>query len=301
VKAASRLLPGAFWMARGAVAASLALSAAACGSSGAADRSPSIPGATPTPAAAGWTLVWSDEFEGPSGALVDAGKWVFDVGGSGWGNQELESYTDRPRNASLNGEGALAIQALRETYAGPDGVSRQYTSARLKTQGRFEQAYGRFEARLKIPRGQGLWPAFWMLGDDIGSSGWPRCGEIDVMENIGREPKTVHGTIHGPGYSGGGGIGSPFTLPGGALVADDFHVFAVEWEPAAIRWYVDGTLYQTRTPADLPAGQRWVFDHPFFLLLNVAVGGSWPGSPDANTVFPQVMLVDYVRVYRRQP
>ncbi len=246
-------------------------------------------------------LVWSDEFDGPSGALVDAGKWVFEVGGNGWGNQELEYYTDRPRNASLNGEGALAVQALRETYAGPDGVTREYTSARLKTQGKFEQAYGRFEARLKVPRGQGLWPAFWMLGNDIGASGWPLCGEIDVMENIGREPSTVHGTIHGPGYSGASGIGAPFILSGGASVADDFHVFAVEWEPAAIRFYVDASLYATRTPADLPAGQRWVFDHPFFLLLNVAVGGSWPGSPDATTVFPQTMLVDYVRVYRRQP
>ena len=278
----------------------LALSAAACGSSGATDRSSSIPASPPAPPA-GWTLVWSDEFEGPSGALVDAGKWVFDVGGNGWGNQELESYTDRPRNASLNGEGALAIQAQRETYVGPDGVARDYTSARLKTQGRFEQAYGRFEARLKVPRGQGLWPAFWMLGSDIGASGWPRCGEIDVMENIGREPSTVHGTIHGPGYSGGGGIGAAFALPGGAPVADDFHVFAVEWEAAAIRWYVDGTLYQTRTTADLPAGQHWAFDHPFFILLNVAVGGSWPGSPDGTTVFPQTMLVDYVRVYRRNP
>lgn len=293
-------MKGGSGFARGACWIVLAQSAAACGTSG-ADRPPPIPGAAPAPPAAGWTLVWSDEFDGPSGALVDAGKWVFDVGGNGWGNQELEYYTDRPRNASLNGEGALAIQALRETYAGPDGVTREYTSARLKTQGTFEQAYGRFEARLKVPRGQGLWPAFWMLGNDIGASGWPRCGEIDVMENIGREPSTVHGTIHGPGYSGGGGIGAPFTLPGGARVADDFHVFAVEWEPAAIRWHVDGTLYQTRTSADLPPGQRWVFDHPFFLLLNVAVGGSWPGSPDATTVFPQTMLVDYVRVYRRQP
>src|SRR6185295_12134975 len=170
------------------------------------------------------------------------------------------------------------IQALRETYAGPDGVVREHTSARLKTQGKFEQAYGRFEARLKVPRGQGLWPAFWMLGNDIGTAGWPRCGEIDVMENIGREPATVHGTIHGPGYSGAGGIGAAFILPGGAPVADDFHVFAVEWEATAIRWYVDGTLYQTRTPTDLPAGQRWAFDHPFFMVLNVAVGGGWPGS-----------------------
>jgi beta-glucanase (GH16 family) len=286
---------------RGARCIVLALSAAACGSSGTADRASPVPGSPPAPPATGWTLAWSDEFDGPSGALVDAGKWAFDVGGNGWGNQELEYYTDRPRNASLNGEGALAIQALSETYTGPDGVTREHTSARLKTQGKLDQAYGRFEARLKLPRGQGLWPAFWMLGNDIGALGWPRCGEIDVMESIGREPSTVHGTIHGPGYSGAGAIGAPFIFPGGARVADDFHVFAVEWEAAAIRWYVDGTLYQTRTPADLPAGQRWAFDHPFFLVLNVAVGGSWPGNPDASTVFPQTMLVDYVRVYRRNP
>jgi beta-glucanase (GH16 family) len=297
VRAASRLLPGARWMARGAVAASLALSAAGCGSSGAADRSPSMPGTTPAPPAAGWTLVWSDEFDGPSGALVDAGKWVFDLGGNGWGNQELEYYTDRPRNASLNGEGALAIQALSETYAGPDGVTREYTSARLKTQGKFEQAYGRFEARLKVPRGQGLWPAFWMLGNDIGASGWPRCGEIDVMENIGREPFTVHGTMHGPGYSGGNGIGGG--LVASESYADDFHVFAVEWAPGEIRWLVDEKEYNRTTTANLPVGAAWVFDHPFFLLLNVAVGGAWPGDPDASTIFPQQMLVDYVRVYRR--
>ena len=157
------------------------------------------------------------------------------VGGGGWGNQELETYTDRARNASLDGEGVLAIQALRESFTGTDGITREYTSARLKTQGKFEQAYGRFEARLRIPRGQGLWPAFWMLGADIATAGWPRCGEIDVMENIGREPSTVHGAAHGPGYSGGNGIGAPFTLSGGARFADDFHVFAVEWEPAAIR------------------------------------------------------------------
>ena len=275
----------------------LFLPAVACGSSGSTERPPATP---PTPAS-GWTLAWSDEFDGPSGALVDATKWAFDLGGGGCGNQELETYTDGPRNASLTGEGTLSVQALREAFTGADGITRQYTSARLKTQGKFEQAYGRFEARLKIPRGQGLWPAFWMLGADIATVGWPRCGEIDVMENIGREPSTVHGTFHGPGYSGGSGIGAPFTLPGGMPFADDFHVFAIEWEPAAIRWYVDGALYQTRTPADLPAGQRWAFDHPFFLLLNVAVGGSWPGNPDATTVFPQAMLVDYVRVYHRAP
>jgi beta-glucanase (GH16 family) len=139
-----------------------------------------------------------------------------------------------------------------------------------------------------------------MLGDDVASAGWPTCGELDVMENIGREPATVHGTVHGPGYSGANGIGAAYSLAQGARLADDFHVFAVEWEPAAIRWYVDDVLYETRTPADLPSGARWVFDHPFFMLLNLAVGGGWPGNPDATTVFPQAMLVDYVRVYARQ-
>jgi len=271
-----------------------------CGSRGPAAAPTPATGASPSPAASPtvWTLAWSDEFDGPSGALVDATKWVAEVGGHGWGNQELEYYTDRGRNASLRGGGLLVIQAFAERYVGKDGVARDYTSARLKTQGKFEQTYGKFEARLKIPRGQGLWPAFWLLGADIPTVGWPRCGEIDVMENIGREPSTVWGSLHGPGYSGGNALNRSYILPGGTAFADDFHVYTVEWETRAIRWYVDGTLYQTRTPSDVPAGQPWVFEHPFFIILNVAVGGSWPGSPDATTVFPQTMLVDYVRVYR---
>ncbi len=175
----------------------------------------------------------------------------------------------------------------------------QYTSARLQTKGLFQQAYGRFEARIKVPAGQGLWPAFWMLGDDIDMVGWPQCGEIDIMENIGKEPGTVHGSLHGPGYSGGNPLTASFVLPGGANFADDFHVFAIEWEPNVVRFYVDTTLYETRTSADVPAGDTWVFDHPFFVLLNVAVGGGWPGDPDGTTVFPQTMLVDYVRVYTK--
>ena len=245
-----------------------------------------------------WELVWSDEFDGPNGSGVDRTKWVSEVGGHGWGNDELEYYRADVRNAYLEG-GSLVVKAVKEPYTGTDGVTRDYTSARLKTAGTFKQRYGRFEARIKIPFGQGIWPAFWMLGDDIGRVGWPACGEIDVMENIGREPSTVHGTIHGPGYSGGSGIGEGFTLPGGARFADDFHVFAVEWEPKVIRWYVDGALHKTWTPADLPEGAQWAYDRPFFLLLNVAVGGKWPGNPDASSVFPQTMLVDYVRVYRR--
>jgi beta-glucanase (GH16 family) len=249
-----------------------------------------------------WTLAWSDEFNGPAGSAVDGTKWVLEVGNgsNGWGNHELEYYTDTTKNAALDGTGNLVITALRETLA-PKFRCRSgrclYTSARLKTQAKFEQAYGRFEARMKIPYGQGVWPAFWMLGNNINTAGWPTCGEIDIMENIGREPSLVHGTIHGPGYSGANGIGAPYALKTGAF-SDGFHVFAVEWKPNAIRWYVDGQLYRTRTPADLPAGAAWVYDHPFFMLLNVAVGGYWPGDPDSTTVFPQKMYVDYVRVYR---
>jgi beta-glucanase (GH16 family) len=245
-----------------------------------------------------WKLVWSDEFNGPNGSAVDASKWVSETGGGGWGNDELEYYTSRLENASQQ-DGNLVIKVLQEKYIGPGDATRNYTSARLKTLGKFSQAYGRFEARIKIPRGQGIWPAFWMLGDDIDKPGWPACGEIDVMENIGKEPSIAHGTIHGPGYSGADGIGSPYALPDGKHFSDSFHVFAVEWEPKAIRFYVDDALYATRTPAELPAGKKWVYDHPFFLILNLAVGGDWPGYPDATTVFPQTMQVDYVRAYSK--
>jgi beta-glucanase (GH16 family) len=253
---------------------------------------------TPQPSRPGWKQVWSDEFNAPDGSPVDTTKWVTESGGNGWGNQELEYYTTRPENAFQQG-GNLVIKVLQEKYTGADGVTRDYTSARLKTLGQFSQKYGRFEARIKIPQGQGIWPAFWMLGDDIGKVGWPKCGEIDIMENIGKEPATVHGTIHGPGYSGDKGIGSPYSLPPDQHFADDFHLYAVEWEAKAIRFYVDDHFYATRTPAELPKGTKWVYNHPFFLLLNVAVGGNWPGNPDATTVFPQTMLVDYVRVYKR--
>ncbi len=252
---------------------------------------PSVPGGS-------WTLVWSDEFSGPNGSGPDSAKWVYDIGGGGWGNQELQTYTDRRQNAYLD-DGHLVIQAMRETYSGPDGIAREFTSARLKTLGKFSQTYGRFEGRIKIPYGQGLWPAFWMLGTDIPQVGWPHCGEIDIMENIGKEPAKVHGSLHGPGFFGGQSLEASYSLPEGKRLADDFHVFAVEWEPGVIRFYLDGQLYSTRTPEDVPPAGKWVFDHPFFLLLNVAVGGAWPGSPDASTVFPQTMRVDYVRLYQR--
>lgn len=242
-------------------------------------------------------LIWSDEFNSAANTAPDAAKWGYDIGGNGWGNNELEYYTNRTDNAYHDGEGHLVIKAIRETYTGTDNVTRQYTSARLVTRGKFEPLYGRIEARIKLPYGQGIWPAFWMLGNDIGTVGWPTCGEIDIMENIGREPLINHGSLHGPGYSGGQSITGVITLPNGQRLSDDFHTYAIEWEPREIRFYLDGQLYQTRRNTDLPPGAKWVFDHPFYLLLNVAVGGSWPGSPDASTIFPQVMLVDYVRVY----
>ena len=245
-----------------------------------------------------WVIAWSDEFDGPTGSAPDATKWGFDIGGNGWGNNELEYYTNRIQNAFIDGSGNLVIKAIKESFTGSDGVTRDYTSARLLTRDKFTQRYGRFEARIKVPFGQGIWPAFWMLGDDIGSAGWPTCGEIDIMENRGREPSINHASLHGPGYSGGNPLTSTYTLPGGQSFSDDYHVFAIEWEPSAIRFYVDGNLYQTRTPADVPAGRRWVFDHPFFMLLNVAVGGNFGGNPDSTTTWPQMMLVDYVRVYR---
>ncbi|HYH00845.1 MAG TPA: glycoside hydrolase family 16 protein [Terriglobales bacterium] len=272
----------------------------ACGGGGTAQTpSPAPVTPDPYPTNGTWTLVWNDEFEGADGSSPDSTKWTMETGtgSNGWGNNELETYTSRPENARQQG-GSLVITAIKETFTGTDGQTRQYTSARLKTQNKFTQKYGRFEARIKVPSGQGLWPAFWMLGDDITTVSWPACGEIDIMENIGREPNIVHGSLHGPGYSGGSPLTGSYTLPSGNF-SDDFHVFSVEWEPNVVRFYVDGNLYQTRTPSDTN-GNQWVFSHPFFMLLNVAVGGGWPGSPDQNTQFPQTMLVDYVRVYARK-
>ena len=281
----------------GARIALLCLTAlAACASSAASPKANDTgPGTTPS-----WTLVWSDEFDGPAGASFDRAKWDADLGGTGWGNQEREFYTTRAENIALDGKGNLVITAAAEPANSTDqcwyGTCR-YTSARIKTKGLFSQAYGRFEARIRIPRGQGMWPAFWMLGDNIDAVGWPRSGEIDIMENIGREPAIVHGTMHGPGYSGASGIGGPYSLTSGAF-ADDFHRYAVEWVPGSITWFVDDQSYFQTTPSSLPAGTSWVYDHPFFLLLNLAVGGAWPNDPDATTVFPQQMIVDYVRVYK---
>jgi beta-glucanase (GH16 family) len=251
------------------------------------------------PPTSGYTLAWSDEFSSANGSAPDATKWTYDLGGGGWGNQELESYTARTQNVQIQ-NGNLVITALQENYTGSDGIARNYTSARLKTQNLFTQAYGRFEARIKIPKGQGIWPAFWMLGNDISQNGWPKCGEIDIMENIGREPGIVHGSLHGPSsVAHTSDSTSTVSLPPGKSYSDDFHTYAVEWEPGTVRFYVDSDNYATFTQAQWPGGGQWVFDHPFYMIMNVAVGGVWPGSPDASTQFPQQMLVDYVRVYSK--
>jgi len=245
-----------------------------------------------------WKLIWHDEFEAKDGSAIDSSKWTNDVGGSGWGNHELQYYTDRLTNVSQS-QGMLVIKALKEQYSGSDKVSREYTSARVTTRKSLNVTYGRFESRIKLPHGQGIWPAFWLLGQGIKEVGWPSCGEIDIMEHIGKEPANVYGTIHGPGYSGTKGISVSFSLKNNERFTDSFHVFALEWEPDALRFYCDGVLYQTLTPSRLPRGTKWVYDRPYFLLLNLAVGGSWPGNPDATTSFPQFMYIDYVRVYQR--
>lgn len=235
-----------------------------------------------------WQLVWWDEFGGPAGQSPDAAKWDYDIG-TNWGNEQLEYDTDRPENVSLDGNGNLAIVAREESYLGQD-----YTSARIVTRDLYEPTYGRIEARIKLPIGQGIWPAFWMLGNDIQTIGWPDCGEIDIMEYRGQEPQRVLGSLHGPGYSAGEALSRSFYLASGFNA--DFHIFAVEWEAEVIRWYVDDNLYFTVYSSHVNGD--WVFDHPFYIILNVAVGGNFVGDPDETTVFPQTMLIDYVRVYR---
>ncbi|MEO0900785.1 MAG: glycoside hydrolase family 16 protein [Bacteroidota bacterium] len=224
----------------------------------------------------------------------------FDIGngpnGDGWGNQELQYYTDRPDNVTVE-NGFLLITAREESFQGS-----QYTSARLITQDKFEQEFGRFEARIRLPFGQGIWPAFWMLGADIDENPWPGAGEIDIMEYRGQEPSILIGSIHGPGYNGGDAISKEFTLENDRFDTG-FHVFGIEWGPDFINFYVDDVLYNQITPEDVDEetdGEGvWVFNKPFFILMNLAVGGTFVGSPNDETQFPQTMIVDYVRVYER--
>jgi Glycosyl hydrolases family 16/Malectin domain len=240
-------------------------------------------------------LVWSDEFSGAERSPVDRRRWRHETGGA-WGEGELQAYTSRTANAYHDGGGHLVISARAERFRGADSITRDYTSARVSTKGRYSFRYGRFEARLQTPVGRGLWPAFWALGDDIDRSGWPACGEIDVMENLGQEPTKASGTIHGP--RGRDDYEPGRTVVHSAPLSQGFHTYGVQWLPGSIQFFFDGRPYGSVTAADLPAGSRWVFDHPFYLILNVAVGGRWAGSPDASTDFPQLLRVDHVRVYQ---
>lgn len=236
---------------------------------------------------AGWQLSWHDEFDGKK---IDPSIWTFDEGGHGWGNGEAQYYTNRPDNARVE-DGMLVIEARQEKYE-----NSYYTSARLKTQGLKETQYGRIEARIKVPAGLGLWPAFWMLGSNFDGTNWPDCGEIDIMEHVGREPDLVLGTLHGPGYSGA--LGKSMWNRQTFNIADDFHTYAIEWDPDQIRWFFDGEEYFKLSPDDLN-GQKWVFDQPFFVILNLAVGGTLPGPVGLDTEFPARLSVDYVRVFQK--
>ena len=259
----------------------------------------STPISAPDPIApdaeSGWELVWHDEFDGDA---INPENWTYDIGGWGWGNGEAQYYTDRPENARVE-NGLLVIEARQEKYE-----NSYYTSARLLTQGLQEFQYGRIEARIKVPDGVGTWPAFWMLGanfgrelDDPDQSNWPNVGEIDIMEYVGREPDLVVGTVHGPGYAGAGGLTrwNRQEHP----IADEFHVFAIEWDYDGIRWFYDDELYYDLS-RDAVGNREWVFDQPFFIIVNLAVGGTLGGTIALDTPFPQVLYVDYVRVYQLQ-
>lgn len=240
-------------------------------------------------------LVWEDEFN--TDGAPDSEKWIFDIGTGmeifgvpGWGNNELQYYTDRPENITVK-DGMLEITARQESFGGSN-----YTSARILTRGIFERTYGRFEARIQLPFGQGIWPAFWLLGDDSdGTVIWPQIGEIDIMEYRGQEPTIIHGSVHGPGYSAGQAVTDSYELTNGRFDTG-FYIFAIEWSPNSIKYFVDDVLYNEITPEDVNG--EWVFnDNTFYIIINVAIGGSFVGPPNSSTPFPQTMLVDYVRVY----
>jgi beta-glucanase (GH16 family) len=244
-------------------------------------------------------VVWSDDFDGPAGEGPDPAVWGAELGGGGWGCGQAQVYTTPPANASLDGDGHLAIVA-RRGMGGEDGASDAatsavVTSARLVTKGRLHVRCGRAEARIKVPAGRGLWPAFQMLGADIDEVGWPACGEIDVMEVVGSQPTVVHGTLHGPGYAGlEHGVGRGHDA--GVDLSADFHVYGVDWAPDRVTWRLDGVPYSTLSSEDVP-GDRWPFTHAFYLLINLAVGGDWPGNACADPPLPATMLIDWVRIH----
>jgi beta-glucanase (GH16 family) len=245
------------------------------------------------PEGATWQLVMKDEFDGAAGS-PPSGIWAAEIG-SGWGNEQLEHDTDRPENVSLDGQGHLVFTARKEQLGDQD-----YTSARITTEGRFSRTHGRIEARIKMPRGKGLWPAFWLLGEDHKSAGWPGCGEIDVMEFRGQNLHEFRGSLHGPGYAGGQNLGRDYEVP--EDLASDFHVYGVEWTELGIAFTLDGEPYYSKLAADMGIQTPWVFDdRRFFMILNLAVGGTYVGDVGDDVEFPQQMLVDYVRVYELKP
>jgi beta-glucanase (GH16 family) len=241
--------------------------------------------------------VWSDEFDGPADQAPDPTSWELQRGGNGWGNSELQTYTDDAENASLDGAGHLAIVARRGSHTGEDGITRAFTAARRQTLDRISFLYGRVEARVRVPAGSGLRPAFWAGGADFRDSGWPASGEIDVMEIDGHDPRAVAATIHGPRVDD-----TPYKLQeqqrSDDSLAAEFHTYGLVWQPGRIEFTLDGVTYATMSRAELDEGQRWVFDKPFALVLNLAVGGGGVDPPSTSTQFPATMLVDWVRVYQ---
>ena len=281
-----------------AVLATVALAALACTGS-------TPPVVSPAPRNV-WIQVWSDEFDGPAGSRVDGTKWGYDIGDGcregncGWGNDEKEYYTDASENIALNGEGQLAIVAR----SAPSGLTCyygpcRYTSAKITTRGKLLVAPGRVEARIKLPAGQGLWPAFWMLGHTHPAIPWPACGELDIMENKGSQPSTTSSAVHGPGYSGTTPLAHAQTLAAGTFSAD-FHTFAIEWDAAHVRFFIDDTAHYGITRSALEQFGKSILDQPFYLIINLAVGGHFDGDPQSDAILPATMLVDYVRAYTPQ-
>lgn len=252
---------------------------------------PLVPTPAPIAIPEGWNLIWHDEFDGDA---INASNWTYDLGGGGWGNGEAQVYTDRPENARVE-NGLLIIEAQKVVN---ESGGSSFTSARLKTQGLQTFQYGFIEARIKVPAGKGLWPAFWMLGSNFPQVGWPDSGEIDIMEYVGREPDLIIGTMHGPGYAGAVGL-SKWNRQN-FNIADDFHTYAVEWDANQISWFFDGEKYSTYTWEDV-GSREWVFDQPFFIILNLAIGGTLGGLVVPETPFPAQYQVEYVRVFQKIP
>jgi beta-glucanase (GH16 family) len=243
-------------------------------------------------------MIWADEFNGAANSSPSSANWSMDTGGHGWGNNELQSFTSRTQNVATNGAGQLSVTARKERYTGSDKYTREYTSGRLQTKGKFSMTYGRLEARVRVPAGKGLWSCVWAMGDDIWTAGWPTAGEMDILEVLGDNPSTGYGSLHGPigTTQSSWGKSTPFTMAGS--LADSYHDFGIIWTADSVEWTVDGMAYARVDRSSLPAGARWVFDHGFHPILSLAVGGNWPGSPDASTQFPATMSVDWIRAYK---